>query len=321
MVRYNHFFNKIVVFFNPGKATYWHTITRNTLDSKPNVLGRYYLNFESKLNYPDKIDVNGIPLYTIAGLSYFHHPIVVCQYALGIYEHLHQSHFKNEKLKTEFLKQADWLLNNYIEINFGRGWNVGYDIPEYELHQPWFLGLAQGEAASVLTRAYQLTDNIKYLELAEDAIKPFEKNVSEGGLLNHFKSFPIYEEYPSNRRTVGALCGFMFILFGFYDLMLTNQNLLATDLFNKGIQSLKNLLPFYDLGYWSRYYLFDYPKEYVASYTYHSLQYEQLKSLYYITGEKVFLEYSQKWEKYSNSYYCKLTALAKKLTYAKKLSW
>lgn len=321
MVRYNHFFNKLIVFINPDKATYWHTITRNTLKSKPVKLGRYYLDMSSKLDYPDKIDENGIPLYTISGLPYFHHPIVICQYALGVFEHLYQSNFTDENLKITFLKQADWLINNSIENNSFRGWNVGYDIPEYELYQPWFLGLAQGEAASVLARAYSITNDIKYLELAEEAIKPFNKSVLEGGLLNHFKSFPIYEEYPSNRRTVGALCGFMFILLGFYDLMLTNQNPLAIDLFNKGIQSLKNLLPFYDLGYWSRYYLFDYPKEYVASYTYHSLQYEQLKSLYFITGEKVFLEYSQKWEKYSNSYYCKLKALTKKVTYAKKLNW
>ena len=91
----------------------------------------------------------------------------------------------------------------------------------------------------------------------------------------------------------------MFILFGLNDLTLVNKNELAIELFQRGVQSLKKLLPYYDLGFWSRYYLFDYPKKYVASFTYHSLHYEQLKSLYFITGEEVFLDYSRKWESYS----------------------
>ncbi len=316
-----HLANKALVFIKPGKATYWHTITGNTLNSKPEMLGRYFLNFESKLFYPEQIDKDGIPLYKIAEVPYFHHPIVICQYALGIFEHLHKSNYKDEKLKSDFFKQTDWLVNNYADIGIGKAWYIGYDIPEYKLYHPWYLGLSQGEAASVLVRAYLLSNDSKYLEIAEDAIKPFNVPVSEGGLLNYFKTFPVYEEYPSPIRTVGALCGFMFILFGFYDLVLANKSKVAADLFDKGVQSLKNLLPYYDLGFWSRYYLFDYPKQYVASFTYHSLQFEQLKALYFITGDKLFLDYSVKWESYSKNKYCRFKALAKKITYARKLEW
>lgn len=316
-----HLINKAIVFIKPEQATYWHTITRNTLNKKPEKVERYYLNFESKLNYPDKIDDNGIPLYKIAEVPYFHHPIVICQYALGIYEHFYQSKFKDELLKSRFIKQADWLLNNYADIGIGKVWHIGYDIPEYNLYNPWYLGLSQGEAASVLTRAYHISNDIKYLALAEDAIKPFNVPVSDGGLLNYFNSLPVFEEYPSSKKTVGALCGYMFILFGFYDLILANKNRLATDLFNKGVESLKKLLPYYDLGFWSRYYIFDYPKQYVASFTYHSLHFEQLKTLYFMTGEKIFLDYSEKWESYSKNKLCIIRALAKKLTYARKLNW
>ena len=199
-----HLANKAIVFLNPEKATYWHTITRNILTSKPKKLGRYYLNFESKFYYPEKIDEEGIPLYKLTDSPYFHHPIVICQYALGIFEHLYQSNFKDEKLKSDFMKQINWLDHNFIDIGFGKGWNVGYDIPEYGLYQPWYLGLAQGEAASILTRAYLITNETKYLKLAEEAIRPFEKLVSDGGLLNYFNTFPVYEEYPSAKKTVGA---------------------------------------------------------------------------------------------------------------------
>jgi heparosan-N-sulfate-glucuronate 5-epimerase len=312
-----HFINKLVVFFDPDKATYWHTITRNTLNEKPTKVGRYYLNFESKLDYPEKIDSNGIPLYRFPGEAYFYHPIVICQYALGIFEHLYQSGYSNTELKDKFLTQVEWLVNNAVETPYGKVWYWDFNIPDYGIYKPWYSALSQGEAASVLSRAALITGDEKYLILAEDAIKSFNVPVKDGGLLNYFNNLPIYEEYPSPKRTVGNLCGFMFTLFGLYDLTLTNKNSLAGPLFDQGIQSLKKLLQFYDTGYWSRYYVFDYPNKYVASFTYHSLQFEQLKSLFLITGEKTFLDYSEKWEAYSHNYFNKTKALAQKIFYAK----
>lgn len=318
-MKLNHFLNKVVVFFNSDKATYWHTITRNTLNEKPSKLGRYYLNFESKLNYPEKMDSSGIPLYKIYYEPYFYHPIVICQYALGIFEHFYQSNFSDEKLKTAFFIQVDWIEKNASNLGSGKVWYVEYNIPEYGLFKPWYSALSQGEAVSVLTRAYLISKNEKYLTLAEKAIKPFDIEVHNGGLLSYFNSIPIFEEYPSPKRTVGAFCGFMFVLFGLYDLILANKNKVASQQFEKGIESLKKLLPYYDIGYWSKYYLFDYPKKYAASFTYHSLQFEQLKAFYFLTGEKLFLEYSEKWEDYSRRITNKVRALSNKLLYARKL--
>lgn len=320
MIKYEHFINKVLVFLNPEKATYWHTITRNTLAEKPKALGRYYLNFESKLNYPEKMDPKGIPLYKIYDDPYFYHPIVICQYALGIFEHLYQSDFSIQKLKEDFFTQVDWLVQNAEDNGIGKVWYVGYNIPEYGLYKPWYSALAQAEAVSVLTRAYLLTNNQMYLDLAENAIKPFKVLVEKGGLLNYFNSIPIYEEYPSPKRAVGAFCGFMFVLFGLHDLILANNNQLAKELFDQGLNSLKKLLPIYDIGYWSRYYIFDYPNKYAASFTYHSLQYEQLKAYYFLTDENIFLEYSKKWESYSKNPIDKTRALLQKVFYARKLN-
>jgi len=314
-----HFINKALVFINPEKATYWHTITRCAINSKPDRLGRYYLNFESKLYYPEKMDANGIPLWKTDDESYFHHPIVICQYALGIYEHLYQKNFIDAELKEKFLTQANWLKNNYQETKFGKIWNIYYDIPLYGIKKPWYSALAQGEAVSVLTRAYLLTEDYSYLNLAEDAIKPFYIDVDKGGLLNYFQSNPVYEEYPSRIKTVAVLNGFIFSVFGLYDLQLISKNFDAKELLQKGINSIKNLLPFYDTGYWARYYLFDYPKEYVASFTYISLMYEQLKALYFLTDEKIFLDYSKRWENYTKRKSNKMKALLKKIFYANTL--
>jgi len=312
------FLNKVKVFINPDSASYWHTITRCVIDKKPQELGRYYLNFDSKLYYPDKFD-DGIPLWRNFDEPYFYHPIVIAQYALGIYEHYYQSNFKDEELKNKFLRQVNWFKENYYEISCGKVWNIYYDIPLYKMKKPWYSALSQGEALSVLTRAYLLTKDDFLINLCQDAILPFTKEVKDGGLVNYFNGIPIYEEYPSEYRTVAVLNGFMFSLFGLYDFFLLTKNDRAKNLFDQGIESLKKLLPFYDTGYWARYYLFDYPKEYVASFTYISLMYEQLKVLYILTDEKIFNEYSLKWQGYTERKLNKYRALFKKIIYANSL--
>lgn len=315
----NLFWNKVKVFINPDQASYWHSITRCAIDKKTETVGRYYLNFESKLDYPEKIDDKGIPLWRTNNEPYFYHPIVIAQYALGIYEHLYQNNFNDSKLKEKFFNQVNWLKENYTEIENGKVWLVYYDIPIYKMIKPWFSALAQGEVISVLTRACLLNKDENLLEICEDAIKPFFVDVKKGGLVNYFQGIPVYEEYPSNYKTVAVLNGFMFSLFGLYDLFLLTKSKKAESLFIQGIESIKKLLPFYDTGYWARYYLFDYPKEYVASFTYISIMFEQLKVLYFLTGEKIFDDYSSRWKKYSENNIYKMRALFKKIFYANSL--
>lgn len=255
------FFNKVIVFFSPEKASYWHSVTPNILNEKPVSIERYYLDFNSKINYPQEFDKMGIPLYNTPenGITYF--PIVICQYALGIYEHLFRSDFTDQQLRNKFLAQADWLIINKNNISNGSVWYINYNRQEFGLVNEWISAMAQGEAVSVLTRAYFLTKDEVYLQVAEEAINMFDVPVKNGGLLNYFKGYPVYEEYPSTYRTVAVLNGLIFAIFGLYDLILTNNSSRAKQLFDNGIESLKELLPYYDTGYWCRYYLFDYPKK------------------------------------------------------------
>ena len=315
----SHFINKILVFYKPDLATYWHTITQCAISSKPLELDRYYLDFSSKFNYPGKIDGLGIPIYEFPDKRNIYHPIVICQYALGIFEKLHYSGYREEKLKQKFLKQADWLIENGVDTSKGVVWYIDINIEEYGLYPPWYSALSQGEAISVLTRAYKISNNLDYLTICEKAIIPFSINVDSGGLVNTFNGIPIYEEYPSPKKTVAVLNGFMFSLFGLYDLYLVSNNSKAFKLFEKGIDSLAKILKYYDIGYWSRYYLFDYPKQYNSSYTYHNIMINQLMALYHITGNEELKRYSVKWERYKNSNIDKTRALLKKLFYARKL--
>lgn len=315
------YLNKILTFYSPENAGYWNTITPCKLMSTPKELGRYYLDFSSKIEYPGKFSENGVPLFYYQRNYHVEHPTVIAQYAFGLFEKLFESKFVNEDLMNKFLIQANWFEKNQVDVKGGKGWHINIDFhPDYRLSNPWISAMTQGEAISVLTRAFLITGDERFEKLANSAIGPFEHKVEEGGLVNYFNSIPVYEECPTPHKPMAVLNGFIFSLYGLFDIFLLNKNTKAEKLFWMGIDSLKRLLPYFDINHWTNYYLFEYPKKYYSSYTYHILVTEQLKAVYYITGEKLFLEYSEKWNKYSRSNFNKARALFSKLTHSNKVS-
>ena len=314
-----NYFNKIYVFYFPSKAGYWNSLTRCCISEKPIQLGRYYLDFSSKAGYPGKFSSEGVPLYSFRGQPYIEHPIPIAQYTLGLYELLYKKKIADKELQSKFLKMAQWFEENKTDVKEGKGWYIYNKYPEYGLTYPWISAMAQGQAISVLTRAAMLIKNSNFEELAVEAIVPFEYEVKDGGLVNYFKSIPVYEEFTTPVRTMAVLNGLIFALFGLYDLILLNNNGKAQNIFDKGVDSLKKILPYFDIKYWTRYYLYDYPKKYYSSFTYHILVAEQLKAMFYITGENQFQVYSAKWTGYSKSFIKKTRALFGKLMYANKV--
>lgn len=318
-MKIKNYLNKILVFYLPERAGYWNSLTPNTLIESPTVLGRYYLDFISKIDYPGKFNKEGIPLFKLKAHADIEHPTVISQYAFGLFEKLYKENYSNKNLLIKYLALADWFDHNKVKIGNSYCWYIRIDYnPEYHLPNPWISAMAQGQAISVLTRATLMTGNKKYESIANDALNIFQVDVKNGGLLNHFNSFPVFEECPTPNKPMVVLNGFIFALFGLYDLYLLNRNEEAIYLFNQGVQSVKKLLPNFDTGRWTNYYLFDYPKNYYSSFTYHYLVAEQLRSLYFISGDKVFLEYSERWHRYSKSIINRSLALFKKLTYSNK---
>jgi hypothetical protein len=315
-----NYFNKVTAFYFPERAGYWNSITPCSISSKPAEPDRYYLDFSSKADYPGILSEEGIPQYSHRGSSLIEHPIVIAQYALGIFELLYRKNFNDTELANKFLKTAEWFDRNKADIiKGGKVWFINIHYPEYDLNYPWISCMAQGEAVSVLSRAALISRNEKFEKLAEEALIPFEFEVKDNGLLNYFNGIPVYEEFPTPIRTMAVLNGFIFSLFGMYDLYLLNKNEKALRLFSKGIDSLKKILPYFDIKTWTRYYLFDYPKKYYSSYTYHILVAEQLKALFYLTGDDYFMEYSEKFTAYSKNFIKKNLALLRKITYANKV--
>jgi len=164
----------------------------------------------------------------------------------------------------------------------------------------------------VLLRAYQLTNDKKYLDTAQCAWKSFKIPTSKGGVISYFPDGnPIIEEYPSPKYLTAVLNGFIFGIVGVYEFAKATNDSEARQFFLKLIDSLKHNLERYDPGYWS-YYDLKSPLR-LTSKAYHRLHIEQLNVLYEMTGEDIFKTFRDQWRHYLHSSKCNLKWIVRKI--------
>lgn len=290
----------------PKKYFYYLRYARKVMNkntsSKTEHLGNYYVEMKNNLDRPKesvhKLDENEVLMYKIPYTEEFnHYPVSIALYALGNFEAYLDT--KNQDNKENFLRQADWLVNNIKIKTKGFGvWEHNFVLPYYKFKIPWVHGMAQGLAISVLLRAYQLTDNEKYLETAEKSYKVFEVDIANGGVrFVDEKGNAWIEEY-AILPPPQVLNGFIFALFGIYDFYRVTKDENALNLFKKEIVTLEKNIQGYDIGYWSLYNLLD---KHPAAKSYHELHIKQLNVLYNLTRQEIFNEYATRWEKYYRS--------------------
>jgi len=282
-------------------------------DLKSKILGEYYFLFEEARVAAGKdqklignFDENGIPLNNtyidVAEAKQVYFPISIGQMGLAVFHSWLKS--GDEKDKERFSKFPEWFADNAeISQNLGARWMTDVPLPQYHNHGPWQSAFSQGRAINILLRGYQLTGNIEWAELAEKALIPFTKPVSEGGVTSFTKWGAFYEEYTAEVPSL-VLNGMVFALCGIYDFVrVFPKNEMGKKVFKDGIDTLKNVLAEFDLGYWSRYNICKvdwYPQIDPATINYQRLHIVQLDLLYRITGETIFREYMHKFQKQDN---------------------
>lgn len=229
--------------------------------------------------------------------------------------------------KEEYLKlfwiNTDWMYDNVKIINdtiaLWTNDNMIYD--KYNLDFGWASAYGQGVGLSVLSRAYQISKDQKYIILAEKVLNSFNLDYKKGGILCIDGNEDYwYLEYPSNPPAY-VLNGFIFGLFGIYDYWRISNSPKALRYFRRGIRTLKKNLHKYDKGYWSAYDL-EYNK-YCAGYNYHkNIHITQLKVLYQITEDEIFNVYANKFSKYLSEPYLSIfkikftiDAISRRLSY------
>lgn len=199
---------------------------------------------------------------------------------------------------------ADWFVANQDNVG---GWknNVPRHVFKGMYRAPgWYSAMAQGQAISLLCRVYHLTKKSKYLRTALRATQVFEVSSYGDGVLADLFGQPWYEEYPTN-PSLFVLNGFMFSLFGLYDLSKTavgNESLKAEQLFKEGLRTLISKISLFDNGqgtfYDLRHLTVPGTPPNRARWDYHVVHLEQLQALVGITGNPVLNRILQRWKGY-----------------------
>jgi hypothetical protein len=278
-------------------------------------LEHYYFLFYPDLqilNWQMKgFDEHGIPLYAsyidveVKRLVYY--PISIGQYGLAVFHDYIKSN--SAEKKSLFLKVSDWFYHQKTETENGVFWLTDLPRPEYKIQTPWKSAFAQSRALSVLLRAWQMTEDEKYLNVSKRALIPFTLDISEGGVAANLKSgYPFYEEYVAAEPTM-VLDGHFFSLMGILDFIRAVPHELdaashemARNIFDKGIESLKHWLPQFDIGFWIRFnycQMSHYPEIDPCSKSYLRLILAQLKLFHKLTGQKFLNDYYLQWTNYN----------------------
>nr|XP_021399111.1 D-glucuronyl C5-epimerase [Lonchura striata domestica] len=204
-----------------------------------------------------------------------------------------------------FFAASRWLLRNQDERG---GWPIMVTRKLGEgfksLDPGWYSAMAQGQAMSTLVRAYQLTKDPAFLGAALRATAPFKLPAEQRGVKAVFMNrHDWYEEYPTTPSSF-VLNGFMYSLIGLYDLKETAGEKLGEEarlLYERGMASLKAMLPLFDTGSGSVYDLRHFmlgTAPNLARWDYHTTHINQLQLLGSVDDAPVFKEFVKRWKSY-----------------------
>lgn len=277
-----------------------HPLFRADLeDIVDSTLSHYYVHTDGKkveavkhgLYANPPFDSDGIPLVDYKGnIGVQYYPITIAQYALDNWELFLQT--GEQGYQETFLRQSEWLVSNQ-EMG---AWSHRYEVPYLGLRNPWVSAMAQGQGISVLLRAYQLTQDERYLRSATEAFQLFKIPIEKKGVVCLENGSVWFEEYPNIEKPSHVLNGHMWAMFGLWDYYRVTNDDEAKQLFNRGVETLKKNLYKYDTGYWV---LYDQAqKNFLVDQLYIDFQIDQLHVIHAITGDTQIEHFAVQWERY-----------------------
>lgn len=159
-----------------------------------------------------------------------------------------------------FRYAADWVVKNAVKNNQGNlhlVYNFDWPYKNYpngKLKAPWWSGLTDGHAITLMLRAWDCFGDKKYLDVAKSLYKSTLKPVSAGGSLVEFNGHPWIEEYVDPQTSPTEMSkvfnGMVYAYFGVKGF----EEFYGIDGFSKSLKkSITYNLHEFDLGYWSYY--------------------------------------------------------------------
>lgn len=257
----------------------------------------YYNNFTEKLLKPGALlDETGLVYNLTNEGKHIYFSIAIFQYGLGAYDlYLITG---QEKYWQLFMRAVDWAMQCQQPNG---AWDtfsvVGMANP--------YSAMAQGEGASLLARAYVATGEAEYLRAAKQAVDFMCLSVTDGGCAEYVDETVRFKEYIDGPV---VLNGWIFSIWGIYDYCKASNDSAYLSLVQQAVHSLAEDISAFDGGYWSKY---DRGRK-MASPFYHQLHISQLRVMYTLFDESVFLEYADKWKRYQqNRLYASLALVVK----------
>lgn len=242
-------------------------------------------------------DERGIPFLREEKRKYYS-IVYVIQYALINHDLMLKGANDADEKKRIIKNCLDWLEEKAEDFHDSVIWRSEYN-EQYKLPKGWISAMYQGQAVSLFLRAYQLFGEERYLKTAEKAFEFFKYDYSEGGVKRVDENgFIWFEEYPSEKPSL-VLNGYIYTVFGIYDLYRATKSEEAKRLFDECLRTLENNLHKYDVGYWS---VYDQLKKELVSYYYQkNVHIPLMEIMYRLTGKEIFKKYAEKWTKNLNS--------------------
>ena len=248
----------------------------------------------------NSITENKIPLVYYGfvdgvNLGYQMAPQIVALKAREAFYNYKKTGNKSQLERALFL--TNFLLNNSTPEAGGEFLVIKYDFPwpPYNLKTGWRGALCQAGVLKALLLAYENTGETKYLEAGNRVLKAFEVSVDKGGFKDERtdgrKSYLWLPEYIAPNPPY-VLNGFITTLLWIREYGVATSNSGALKIYSEGIVSLKHFVPQYNCGSGCSYY--DASKR-VASRHYNDLQVRQMKWLYSLTKDRMFIKYSERW--------------------------
>jgi heparosan-N-sulfate-glucuronate 5-epimerase len=242
----------------------------------------YYVDLRAKTQTDPRHAVTG------GGVAVAATPTARAQLALGWLERYISG---EEAAFDQFIDVAEQLLSSGEHGDRRLLWPYGFDFAKYDARAPWLSAMAQGQAASVLARAYVLTQDERYAKAAEAALHPLIFPQARDELVTGTPDGPILQEYPARGRS-DVLNGWIYALWGLRDASVLLADQRAADVFLASSAALAARLHEYDLGWWSRYSLRAHD---VAKPFYHRMHVVQLHVMADLTREPLFRKFAIRW--------------------------
>lgn len=295
----------VLQYFGVRSNSYYHSeATANYHADQPLA---YYLDHTARAGYDGPTDSEGIPQYNYNGtVDYL--PVLVALIGLGHGDLYLRT--DDTRDRDTFISYADWFVRSQTSAG---AWLTSFPMKKYGLEGNFPSAMSQGMGMSMLVRAHLLTGEARYLESATAALDLFDREVSDGGVRTITDGRVFYEEYPS-AKPHHVLNGFIYAVWGLYDLIRVEKNVEAHRLWDLGLATLIEWLPRFDSGRWSWYHIGEGMKN-PATIPYHKLHIEQLRVMHAITGHEIFHETANRWQGYLQGRFNALSTLPRKIAW------